>query len=187
MTRVPHREREELPEEFRGLFDSMSQERGYVPNLYRTLAHSPVLLRDFVEMTADIRSRTALDPRLRELAILAVARVTGAAIQWLSHIPVALAAGVPQEQITGLPVWERHPSFDDHERAVIRFAEAVTRDVRPAEDAWQAVRAFLSDREMVELTLVVGYYNMVARFLETVQVDVDPEYLAALQTSSMPT
>jgi alkylhydroperoxidase family enzyme len=189
MARVPYLQRDELPEGFRGIFDNLLEERGYVPNLYRTLAHSPALLRAFIDMTADIRTRTSLQPKLRELAILTVARLTGATIQWLSHIPLALAAGLSSGQLRALTDWERHPSFSEEERAVIRFSEAVTRDVNANDEVWQALRGYLDDRDAVELTLIVGFYNMVARFLGTMKVDVDPEYLAALgtQNPSIPT
>ena len=149
-----------------------------MPSLYRALAHSPALLREFISMTATLRSETELDPKLRELAILGVAQSTGAATQWLAHLPLARAAGLTEEQIDGLAVWERHPAFSREERAVLRFAESVTRDVGASREAWDGVRAFLGERECVELTLTVGFYNMVSRFLETVQLDVDPEYVA---------
>jgi alkylhydroperoxidase family enzyme len=177
MTRLPDLDAEDLPEEFRGLLDGLLAERGWVPNLYRTLAHSPVLLRDFLGITADLRHNTALEPKLRELAILGVAKVTGAPIQWLSHLPLARAAGLTEEQVTGLPVWERHPAFSEEERAVLAFAEALTREVRVPEGVWQGVRAFLGDQELVELVLTVGFYNMVARFLEGLEIDVDAEYV----------
>ena len=155
----------------------LNQARGYVPNLYRMLAHSPVLLRDFVEMTGHVRDSTTLQPTLRELAILTVARVTQAPVPWLSHLPIARAAGLTEEQVIGLGVWDRHPAFSAEERAVIRFTEEVTRDVRPSDDAWAALATFLDARQLVELSFVVGYYNMVARYLEALRIDIDPEYL----------
>ena len=176
MTRVAHLDREDLPEEFRGLFADLAATRGYVPSLYRALAHSPGLLREFVSMTAAIRSETVLDPKFRELAILGVALVTGAPTQWLAHLPLARAAGLTEEQIDGLVVWRRYPAFSAEERAVLAFAESVTREVGASREAWEGVRAFLSERECVELTLTVGFYNMVSRFLETVELDVDREY-----------
>jgi AhpD family alkylhydroperoxidase len=177
MTRVRHLGDKDLPGEFRAIFERLRAERGYIPSLYGALAQSPALLRDFIGITDDLRNETVLDARLRELAVLTVAQVTGAATMWLSHVPLARAAGLTDEQVLGLPVWRRHPSFSDEERAVIAYAEAVTRDARAPDDVWQAARAFLDEREMVELTLTAGFYNMVARFLEAVEVDVDPEYL----------
>ncbi len=60
------------------------------------------------------------------------------------------------------------------EFAVARFAEEMTTQVKASEQAFAAVRAFLPEREMVELTMVVGFYNMVSRFLESLEIEVEP-------------
>jgi hypothetical protein len=36
------------------------------------------------------------------------------------------------------------------------------------------VAAFLNDEEIVELILVTGYYNMVSRALNALEIDIDP-------------
>jgi alkylhydroperoxidase family enzyme len=48
--------------------------------------------------------------------------------------------------------------------------------VRASDETWGAVREFLDDGALAELVLIVGFYNMVARFLEPAQVDLDPRY-----------
>jgi 4-carboxymuconolactone decarboxylase len=65
MARVPYREREELPEEYRYLYDNLARGSGRVGNLFRALAHSPRLLLQFMRLGNDLRTRTRLDPRLR--------------------------------------------------------------------------------------------------------------------------
>ena len=179
MARTSYPNPGELGGEAGALLEAIGEDRGYVPNLYRMLAHSPALLGDFVEMTGHVRDTLSLPAAFRELAILTVAQTARTPTPWLSHLPIARAAGVSGEQILGLTVWERHPTFSDEERAVIRFAEEVTRDVRATDDTWRALSAFLDPRQLVELSFVVGYYNMVARYLVALRIDIDPEYLAA--------
>ena len=173
MARLRYLDREELPEEYRYLFDNLSRDSGRVGNLFRTLGHSPRLLHQFMRLGNDLRHRTGLDPALRELAILTVGRVTGAVYEYVHHIALAKRAGVTDEQIAGLPVWERHPAFTEEQRAVIRYAEDVTTNVRVSDEVFNAVRAFLDDERMVELTLNVAFYNLVVRFLEPMQVELE--------------
>jgi alkylhydroperoxidase family enzyme len=173
MARLRYLDREELPEEYRFLFDNLSRESGRVGNLFRTLGHSPRLLHQFMRLGNDLRYKTRLDPALRELAILTVGRVTGAVYEYVHHIAIGKRAGLTEEQIAGLPVWERHPAFTEQQRAVIGYAEAVTRDVRVSDDVFNSVRAFLDDEQMVELTLNIAYYNLVVRFLEPMQVELE--------------
>jgi alkylhydroperoxidase family enzyme len=175
VARLRYRERDELPEEYQYLFDNLSRDSGRVGNLFRVMAHSPRLLHQFLRLGSDLRSKTRIDPRLRELAILTVGRLTDAPYEYVHHIAIARRAGVTEEQIDGLPVWERHPAFSEQERAVIRYAEEVTRNVRVSDEVFGAVRAFLDDEQMVELALNVAYYNLVVRFLEPMQVELEPE------------
>ncbi len=173
MARLPYIDREDLPEDKRYLFDNLSRDGGRVGNLFRVLGHSPQLLHQFMRLGSDLRSRTKLDPRLRELAILTVGRLAQAPYEYVHHIAIARRVGVTDEQIEGLPVWERHPAFSEQERAVIRYAETVTREIRVSDEVFDAVHGFLDDEQMVELTLNVAFYNLVVRFLEPMQVELE--------------
>ncbi len=173
----------------RATLERIQAERGWLPNLYRTLALSPDLLARFVEMTAALRSSTKLQPSLRELAILVVARALNAEIQWRAHVPLAREAGLDESTIAAIESGTPDLGAAEIERAVAAFAREVTRDAEPNEGTWSALRNALDERELAELTLTVGFYNMVARFLRTAGVNVDPEYSRQQdesQTSSSP-
>jgi AhpD family alkylhydroperoxidase len=173
MARVPYRERDELPEEYRYLYDNLARGSGRVGNLFRAMAHSPRLLLQFMRLGNDLRTRTRLDPKLRELAILTVGRITEATYEYEHHLALARRAGVAEEQIAALPVWRRHPAFSDAERAVIQYAEEVTLFVRVEDETVAAVQELLDTEQLVELTLTIAYYNLVVRFLEPMQVELE--------------
>ena len=61
--------------------------------------------------------------------------------------------------------------FDDRDRAVIEYAEAMTRQIRVPDELFRRIRQGFSEREVVELTATVAGYNMVSRFLEALQID----------------
>ena len=64
--------------------------------------------------------------------------------------------------------------FDARERDVLAYAEAMTLTVQVAPPLFDAVRRHFSDRELVELTATVASYNMVSRFLEALQIEMEP-------------
>lgn len=173
MARLPYVDRDQLPEDRQYLFDNLARESGRVGNLFRTLGHSPRLLHQFMRLGSDLRSKTKLDPKLREMAILTVGRLTGASYEYVHHVAIAKQVGVTQEQIDSIATFERNPAFTEQEVAVMRYAEAITLNVRVTDHLFDAVHAFISDEEMVELTLNIAYYNMVVRFLEAMQVDLE--------------
>jgi alkylhydroperoxidase family enzyme len=84
--RVPYLNRDDLPETDRVIFDNLAAERGgTVGNIFRALAHTPNLLRRFCQIGSELRNKTALDPKLRELAICTVGLLTDACITGISH------------------------------------------------------------------------------------------------------
>jgi len=58
---------------------------------------------------------------------------------------------------------------------VLRYTDEVTQNVRASEGAFLARRKFLSEKEAVELTIVIGYYNRVSRVLESLKVELEED------------
>ena len=144
---------------------------GWLPNLYRPLLHSPSIAAGWLGFFTAVRYQAVLDGRSRELAILRVALLTGAEYEYRAHVPVALQAGVRQDQIDALPEWQQSANFEGPARAVLALADAMTRDVRVSEETFNNVRQHFSERETVELCVTIAGYNMVSRVLRALDVD----------------
>ena len=175
MPRVPLIQNEEADPIIRDMFTKMEKNGYRVLNLFRVVAHSPEVGRGFLRMGNAILFKGELSPKLRELAILRVGHLTKANYEWTQHVAIALRVGVTQSQIDGIGGWVGSGEFDDRERAVLRYTDEVTQNVRTSEDTYQALRKFLSEKETVELTIVIGYYNMVSRVLESLQVELEED------------
>ena len=50
----------------------------------------------------------------------------------------------------------------------------MTEQVQIADTTFDALRAFLNEEQIVELSLNAAFYNMVVRFLTATQVDLEP-------------
>lgn len=146
---------------------------GEVPHLYRMLLHSPPVAAGWLRYLSSIRVECQLRGDLRELAVMRVAVINGAAYEADLHRPIALREGLSAEQISALRDWERSELFDEAQRAVLAYVDAMTRNVHVPEPIFRAVRDTLDNRELVELTATVAAYNMVSRFLEALGIDVD--------------
>jgi uncharacterized peroxidase-related enzyme len=175
MARLPYLDRDQLPELERDVFDQLLSQRGQVNNIFRIAAHSPLLLRRMLYFSDGLRNRTRLDPRLRELAIMTVGRLTNCDYEYIHHQAFAKRVGVRPEQVERLATWETDPAFNEQERAVIRYATEVTQNVRVADATFEALRKFFDNEQIVELTLNTAFYNMVVRFLLPMQVDLEPD------------
>lgn len=106
---------------------------------------------------------------------MTVGRLTNCDYEYVHHQALAKRVGVRPEQVERLASWETDPAFNEQERAVIRYATEITQNVKIADSTFDALRTFLDNEQIVELTMNTGFYNMVVRFLSATQVELEPE------------
>jgi len=173
--RLPYLTRNDFPEADRGIWDDFVKVRGVEPgHIHRTVANAPNLLKRFVDLANELRHGTELDPKLRELALMTVGRLTGADYEFTHHWNMSLTVGVKRDQLEQLANFESSPAFDDRERAVIRYAVEATRDVKVSDSTFNALRGFLDNRRIMELVMNVAFYNSVARVIVPCGVELEP-------------
>lgn len=144
-------------------------------NVFRMMAHAETCFRPLVRLGTAILAEQQLSPKLRELAILRVARLSRAPYEWTQHVPIGKATGLTDAQIAALERDEATSAcFDADERLVLDFTTEVVRDVRASDETLARAAERFGAREVVELVLAVGYYMMIARLLETTGVDLEP-------------
>jgi alkylhydroperoxidase family enzyme len=154
--------------------------------IFRMMAHAETNLRPLVRLGGSILAKQQLSGRLRELAILRVATLSQARYEWLQHVPIAKAAGVTDAQIAALDAGHVSANcLDARDQLVLRFTDELVRDVRASDRTFNELARQFPPREIVELILVVGYYMLIARLLETTAVDLEedagPAIVDALQ------
>lgn len=171
MARVRLNETADLPEDKRWLFERM-EARGSLLNIFRALSHSPEAMRRFMKFGSYFLEEGKLDPKLRELAILRAGFLCRSPYEFSQHIAFGRRAGLSDAQIRGVAA-PNSALFAPREMAVLAYAGELTADARVAGATFDAVRAFLNEEEMVELTMVTSFYNLVSRVLNALEVDVD--------------
>lgn len=179
MTRIPYANIEEAPQKVKDFFAKMraNTENAEIMNIFKMIAHSDISVREFIRLGDRLLTRAHLEHHLRELAILTVAQLVGARYEWAHHVPIAVGAGVTREQIKGIADWRESSLFSDEEKTVLRYTEEVVRDSQPEEETFAAASEFLDSPSLVELTLSIGYWSMVGKFLRTFQVEPEGDFL----------
>jgi alkylhydroperoxidase family enzyme len=87
---------------------------------------------------------------------------------------LALADGVSVEECAALADWRSSQHFSERERAALAYADAMTRDIAVSDDIFGEVARHFDTRAIVELTVLIGSYNMNARVLEALKLDLEP-------------
>jgi AhpD family alkylhydroperoxidase len=131
-------------------------------------------LRPFLQLGAAALS-SSMDARRREIAVLRVAHATSAGYERAQHERLARLAGVSEEEIAAIAVEEPVTSLDEEANFICRVADEVSRQVRPSDDALSELIDRYGAREASDVILLVSYYNMVSRFLESTRVELEQE------------
>ncbi|HET7597775.1 MAG TPA: carboxymuconolactone decarboxylase family protein [Burkholderiales bacterium] len=151
--------------------------RGRLLNIYRLLLHSPPLAEAWLDFNSAVRFATDLDGQTRELAVMRVAILNRVDYIVQAHASFhAPHEGLTPALIGALADWQGCPLFTAAQRALLGYVDAMTRDIDVADDVFEPLRAHYSERQIVELTVLVGAYNMHTRVLKA--LDIDPESAA---------
>lgn len=169
MARVSPIQEEEHPElaDILGRI-KISRGRGHV---YRVLLHSPAVALTWFEQNNAFRANTDLDGKIRELAIIRVIQLKNVKYLLQAHLPkIALQEGLSAAQCAALGEWRNSDLFDDRERAVLGYAEAMTERPDVPAPIFDALRPHFSERQIVELTVLIGAYIMSSHVLSALAV-----------------
>jgi alkylhydroperoxidase family enzyme len=77
-------------------------------------------------------------------------------------------------QVTAIANWQTSDLFSASQRALLAYTDAMTRDIDVAGEIFAELRRHFSERQAVELSMLIGAYNMLTRFLKALKVDPEP-------------
>jgi 4-carboxymuconolactone decarboxylase len=170
VARLPYVDPRDAPERVREVLGAMPP-----LNVFRMMANAETAFRPWMRWGGVLLNDLALDPLLRELAILRVAALTPHAdYEWVQHVPIARSVGATEEQVKAIEQGDAEAGcFTRDQRVVLRFTAEVLQDVRASDEAFAAAAEILSPREIVELLMVIGQYMMLARVMATTDMELD--------------
>ena len=170
MARIPYVEPDTAPTAVREVLERLPVKL----NIFKMMAHAETNFRPLMRLGQSILTEQQLPAKLRELAILRVARLSTAEYEWVQHVPIAKMTGASDEQVAAL---ERDDAgavcFDPVERLVLRATDEIVRDGGPSDATFAELASHFSHREIVELVLAVGFYMVMARLMLSVRIDID--------------
>jgi 4-carboxymuconolactone decarboxylase len=143
---------------------------GTLTPLDRMLLHSPPLADGWNALLGAVRTASTLTADVRELAILRIAALNGADYEWRAHEPVGRAGGLTEADLAVLRGRGSTDALAPRLAAVLAYTDAMTAKVSVPDDVFASLREHFDDREIVELTVTIGAYNLVSRFLVALRV-----------------
>ena len=147
---------------------------GKPPNLYRGIANHPKLLAAWSQFSKTLRHDSRTPRTLRELVILRGAQLCASEYEWAQHLAMARRVGVREAQIAALAGWRASSEFDEKEKAALALAEGVT-EGRVSDEVYREAMRHFDHHDYVELALTAGFYAMVARTIDALGIELEPE------------
>ncbi len=173
MARVRLLTNNESPPKTRELFEKIENNGATVLNLYRAVGHSPSTISSFIKLGNVLLNHAELPARIRELAILRIANLAGSEYEWKQHVPIATEVGISSQQIDEIHQWKSSEAFSDEEQAILQYTDEVTIGVAVEDDTFAALQKYLGERSIVELTISIAYWGMIARVLVPLDIELE--------------
>jgi alkylhydroperoxidase family enzyme len=152
------------------LLDSLRWSDGQELNIFTTLARHPRLLKRWSAFGGVLLSGS-LPARERELLILRTGLHCGAAYEWGQHVPIALAAGLTEEEVERVAAGPSAPGWSNDDAVLLHAADELHADSVISDATWAALAERWDHEQLIELCMVVGQYHLVAFTLNSLGVE----------------
>jgi alkylhydroperoxidase family enzyme len=141
---------------------------------WTVFANSPDVFEHAVRGFALYRGQRKLDPVLRELGQTRVGWANGSQFVFSQHCKSLRGLGVSEERIAAIPHWQVADCYSKEERAVLAYADCLALSAGRTPDAvFDALKAFLTDEQILELTYIVCLYDMHAVMSRALRTEFD--------------
>ena len=177
MARVKLIDPEDCPDQAALIERIRKGRRGNVINVYKTLMHNPDIASVWLDLVNVVRWKVELEDRLREIVIVRVGYLNRCPYVVKQHVPeLTTPAGLTKAECDALADWRTATFFSERERAALAYADAMSREIDVPDEIFSALHQHLNERQIVELTVLVGVYNMHTRVGQALQIDPEPHH-----------
>jgi AhpD family alkylhydroperoxidase len=143
---------------------------GEPPRVFTTLARHRRLFRRWLWFAGGLMPGGTLPRAETELVILRVAHNTGSDYEWAQHERLGRRAGLTAEEIARVRDGADAPGWTSRQALLLRAADELHSARRISDQLWDALARVYDDRELIELCLLVGHYEMLAMTLHSLAV-----------------
>jgi 4-carboxymuconolactone decarboxylase len=167
---------DEMSAEQRALADSiLAGPRKSLSGPFSVFLYSPATGDAAQKLGAQVRFHNALPEKLKELAILVVARHWTAQYEWYAHHRFALEAGLKPAVAADIAAGKRPAGLQADEQAIYDFASELLEKKEVSDATFTAVTERFGEKAVVDLICTMGYYSLVSMTLNVNRFPIPPD------------
>jgi alkylhydroperoxidase family enzyme len=145
-----------------------------LPDSVATMLRHPELYRAQIEYVTRRAQASVLAPRDRELVVLRTAWLCRSDYVWGEHVNFARKAGVSADEIQWLTQGSVAPKWNERDRALNRLVEELHETSFVSDETWSLIAANFTDKQIIEMLMMVGSYHEVAYLYNAMRVRLIP-------------
>jgi len=178
MAMLPYVDDQNASEEAKVLFGHCEILMGRVANAVRMAAHSPKATQPLIGfMLAALRHEITgiLSVRIKTLAILKTSTLNGCSYCVGHNTALGKSLGFEDDEIEAISGdYQNSDFFSAAEKAAISWAEILTeKTYKQRPDAKAELKKHFTPAQIVEITMVSGFFNFWNRFTDSLEVDLE--------------
>jgi alkylhydroperoxidase family enzyme len=171
---------DDLRKELEPFYSKSVEKWGTVPRFFQMLAHSPVLVEAWQLIDTRVRfGYLKTDPeflKILQLVIIKTAILNHGSYCTGHNVGLGRTVGLTWDQIDAVEGndWSTTESLSPREKAAVEWAVAVTKGTaHDDEKAFQTLKRYFTNRQIVEMTFICGMWTLSARLTEPFHLDVE--------------
>ena len=152
-----------------------ADEEGHLLGPFNPMLFSPLVARGALDALEAERQNTSLTDRVREIVILTVGSVWGAAYELYAHTAVAAKAGLHEETVRTLVAGHVPESLSEEETVAHEFTHMLAAEHKIDVRMYGRAVAAFGEKGLVDLIFLAGNYMTVSALLNTFDVPSPPQ------------
>jgi len=175
LPRIPLLERDQVTPEVAYVYDALQEARGVVPNMFKTLAHTPALALATAGYLKALLSDGALAGSYKELIAVRLSVLLRSEYAIKAHALSARQKGASEAQIAAARGDYENGPFTEIEKLGFRAAERLHRS--PAEitaEFFATLKQHFTDPQIVELVAAAAAFELFPRFVDGLRIPITP-------------
>jgi AhpD family alkylhydroperoxidase len=174
-TRIPLLERDQVSPEIAAVYDALLQQRGVVPNMFKTVAHAPALALGIAGFLKSLLSDGALPGWYKELVATRLSALLQSSYAVAGHALSARQKGASEAQIAAAQGDFEAGPFTETEKWGFRCADRLHQSAQQLDDGFFAqLKSAYTDPQIVELVATAAAFELFPRLVDGLRIPTTP-------------
>ncbi|MGM0564586.1 MAG: carboxymuconolactone decarboxylase family protein [Pseudomonadota bacterium] len=149
-------------------------------NLFMMLVRNFRLFRSWLGFAAKLMPYGRIERLDTELVILRVGWNCRCRYEWGQHVDIGLRAGLDEATILRVPDGPDSDGWSDRQRALLYACDEIHQDREVSETTWAALNRHYNERDVIEVLMLIGHYEMLAGVLNSTGLPLDEKLESVL-------